>query len=77
MNKILENYYSKLKNQGLLSNYNSYNAFEKFLLDETKSGDRITKFHSLLMKSNNLEKISRGELFSNLLFINEVRAEIK
>ena len=76
MNKILENYYSKLKNQGLLSNYNSYNAFEKFLLDETKSGERITKFHSLLMKSNSVKNISRGELFSNLLLSIKVEQEL-
>ena len=67
MNKILENYYSKLKNRGLLSNYNSYPDFEKFLLDESKSGDRITKFHSLLMKSSVGPKIKRAELFWEIL----------
>lgn len=76
MNKILENYYSKLKNHGLLSNYDSYLAFEKFLLDETKSGERITKFHSLLMKSNSVENIARGELFSNLLLSIKVDQEL-
>ena len=73
---ILEYYFSKLKEKGVLSNFKSYSDLANFLLDGTYSGERISKFHSLIMKAGFREKISRGELFSNLLLSIKVEQKL-